>query len=126
VSGDGFDPYRRTGGVPDYASMAALRRGPGIAKLASGFWYLARYHDALFQHPVESPKFAEGCRARHEAKAAKGVFKLTLLLFGCPACRRQLLEKKITVCQGSEWKAVDELGARLQVPMGVDLRRAIG
>ena len=41
----GFDPYRRTGGVPDYASMAELRRSAGIAKLPSGFWYLARYED---------------------------------------------------------------------------------
>jgi len=40
-----FDPYRRTGGVPDYASMAELRRGAGIVKLPSGFWYLARYAD---------------------------------------------------------------------------------
>jgi cytochrome P450 len=40
-----FDPFTRTGGVPDYASMAELRRGPGIARLPSGFWYLARYDD---------------------------------------------------------------------------------
>jgi cytochrome P450 len=40
-----FDPYTRRGGVPDYASMAELRRGAGIARLPSGFWYLARYED---------------------------------------------------------------------------------
>jgi len=45
TSTPGFDPYRRTGGVPDYASMARLRGGAGIAKLESGFWYLARYED---------------------------------------------------------------------------------
>ena len=40
-----FDPFTRTGGEPDYASMAELRRGAGIARLPSGFWYLARYED---------------------------------------------------------------------------------
>jgi cytochrome P450 len=40
-----FDPFTRKGGVPDYASMAALRRGAGIARTASGFWYPARHED---------------------------------------------------------------------------------
>jgi len=40
-----FDPYTRSGGEPDYESMAELRRGAGIARLPSGFWYLARYEE---------------------------------------------------------------------------------
>jgi cytochrome P450 len=40
-----FDPYARRGGVPDYASMAELRCGAGVARLPSGFWFLARYED---------------------------------------------------------------------------------
>ena len=45
ASRSSFDPYTRSGGVPDYASMTALRRGAGVARTPSGFWYLARHED---------------------------------------------------------------------------------
>lgn len=40
-----FDPFISRPDGPNYAGMAALRAGDGVAKVPSGFWVVARYDD---------------------------------------------------------------------------------
>ncbi len=45
MASDPFDPAISRPDGPDYAGMAALRAGDGVAKVPSGFWVVARYDD---------------------------------------------------------------------------------
>lgn len=79
------------------------------------------YYDVLFQHPVDSAEFASLIRADAKAKAEKGAVLVKTILHGCPKCKAQLIEEKVQVHNGSEWKDADKLSRRVAIPDGVDL-----
>ncbi|WKJ90763.1 hypothetical protein QZJ86_01100 [Methylomonas montana] len=79
------------------------------------------YYDALFEHPVDGPEFAALIRSEEKAKAEKGVVLVKTVLHGCPKCKSQLIEEKVQVHNGSEWKDADKLNRRVTIPDGVDL-----
>lgn len=79
------------------------------------------YYDVLFQHPVDSPEFAEMIRSEAKSEAKKGALSVTTILHGCPKCKAQLIEEKVQVHNGSEWKDINDLDRRVAIPNGVDL-----
>lgn len=79
------------------------------------------YYDALFQHPVDGPEFAALIRSEAKSEAKKGALSVTTILHGCPKCKSQLIEEKVQVNNGSEWKDVSDLNRRVAIPNGVDL-----
>jgi len=79
------------------------------------------YYDALFQHPVDGPEFASLIRSEAKAKAQKGAVLVKTVLHGCPKCKSQLVEEKVKVHNGSDWKDADKLNRRVKIPDGVDL-----
>ena len=79
------------------------------------------YYDALFQHPVDGPEFAALIRTETKAKDQKGAVLVKTVLHGCPKCKSQLIEEKVQVHNGSEWKDADKLNRRVTIPDGVNL-----
>jgi hypothetical protein len=51
--------------------------------------------------------------------------KVTLELLGCPICKRQVLEQKVAVSDGENWKDIDSLARWFELRPGVDLRSRI-
>lgn len=81
----------------------------------------APYYDALFQHPVDGPEFAELIHSKAEATVTQGATRITTTLHGCPNCKRQLIEEKVQVWNGKDWKDANKLHRRVQIPEGVNL-----
>lgn len=79
------------------------------------------YYDVIFQHPVDGPEFAALIRSEAKSEAKQGALSVTTILHGCPKCKAQLIEEKVQVCNGSEWKDVSNLNRRVTIPDGVDL-----
>ncbi len=51
--------------------------------------------------------------------------RVTFNLLGCPICKRQVLEQKVAVHDGGDWKDIDSLARSFEVPAGVDVRSRI-
>jgi hypothetical protein len=51
--------------------------------------------------------------------------KVTFELLGCPICKRQVLEQKIAVRDGEDWKDIGPLAKTFEVSVGVDVRSRI-
>lgn len=79
------------------------------------------YYDALFQHPVDGPEFSELIRSESKVQASAGALHIKTVLHGCPLCKAQLIEEEVQVYNGSEWKQVDKLHRKVQIPDGIDL-----
>lgn len=79
------------------------------------------YYDMLFQHPVDGPEFAALIRMEAKAKEQKGTLVIKTVLHGCPQCKAQLIEEKVQINNGREWKDVNDLGRRVAIPSGVNL-----
>ncbi len=82
----------------------------------------SNYYDHLFQHPVDSNEFAELIRGKaFVSKPAQGAVKVATVLHGCPKCETQMIEEKIKVFNGREWKDADKVSRRVAIPSGIDL-----
>jgi hypothetical protein len=79
------------------------------------------YYDGLFATPVDGPEFAEKIRANAKVKAQKGSVLVTTTLHGCPSCKSQMIEDKVQIFNGREWKDLDTLDRRTFIPDGLDL-----
>jgi hypothetical protein len=79
------------------------------------------YYDVLFQHPVDGPEFAALIRSEATATGQKGAVSVNTILHGCPKCKSQLIEEKVQVHNGNDWKDADKLGRRVTIPDGVNL-----
>lgn len=82
---------------------------------------MAEYHDTLFGLPVDTTEFADLARVTCEAKTEKGASMLTMKLYGCPECKDQMIKTEVSVYNGRDWKAIDDLGRKYAVPQGVNL-----
>ncbi|KAG9598129.1 hypothetical protein KCV01_g8808, partial [Aureobasidium melanogenum] len=81
------------------------------------------YYNGVFTHAFDSPDFATMLHADDSARR-RGNNMTALIhtqLWGCPACKQQLIEEKVEVWNGSDWKIVNDLKRRVQVPAGMDL-----
>lgn len=79
------------------------------------------YYDVLFKHPVDGPEFAALIRTDAKSEAKKGALSVTTILHGCPKCKSQLIEEKVQVHNGTEWKDFSDLNRRVTIPNGMDL-----
>lgn len=84
-----------------------------------------QYYDQLFQHPVDTQGFVDLMRWQPRPagqKLVQGVIMSESTLMGCPHCKTQLIAQEVKVMGQREWKMVSELGRRVSIPNGVDLR----
>ncbi|HKA45937.1 MAG TPA: hypothetical protein VKF40_28365 [Burkholderiales bacterium] len=81
----------------------------------------ASYYDALLKHVVDGPAFASLIRADAKSTDQKGAVSVKTTLHRCPKCKTQIIEEKVQVHDGSEWKDADKLSRRISIPEGVDL-----
>jgi hypothetical protein len=42
-------------------------------------------------------------------------------LLGCPACKAQIIEEKVTGYNGKDWVGLNKLDRRVRIPSGIDL-----
>jgi hypothetical protein len=97
-------------------SLATKRKGYRSGEEASV------YYDKLFSHPVDSEEFAALIQSEAKSGSHHGAFQISTALLGCPQCKTQLITESVQVHNGREWKAMDELGRRVRLPEGTDLR----
>lgn len=91
------------------------------------FAEFAGYYDAVYSNPVDSPEFAQHVGREYSAgKAQQGTVNLTTTLFECPKCFDQSVQEAVQVCDGRDWKAVDELKRVVAIPKGIDVRPVFG
>lgn len=80
------------------------------------------YYDRLFTVPVDGPDFA--ALIKSEAKVEKveqGALQVDTSLLGCPTCKTQMVEEKVKGYNGKEWKDINKLDRRVNIPQGIDL-----
>ena len=80
------------------------------------------YFDTLFTLPVDGPDFA--ALIKTEAKVPKpqqGALHFDTTLLGCPTCKAQMIEEKVKGYNGKEWKDINNLDRRVNIPSGIDL-----
>ena len=80
------------------------------------------YYDRLFTVPVDGPVFAALIRCEAKvSKPAKGAVQVNTSLLGCPACKAQIVEEKVTGYNGKDWVDLNKLDRRVSIPSGIDL-----
>jgi hypothetical protein len=79
------------------------------------------YYDVLLKHLVDGPEFASLIRADAKSKDQEGAVFVETTLHRCSKCKAQMIEEKIRIHNGSEWKDADKLSRRMSIPYGVDL-----
>lgn len=83
---------------------------------------LAAYYDHEFEHPVDSPEFAQHVGREFSAgKAERGTLNMTTRIMGCPTCGGQYVSEAVQVFNGREWKDVNELKRIVQMPQGLNV-----
>jgi hypothetical protein len=82
---------------------------------------MAEYHDALFTLPVDSAEFAAKVKEAHDTKGEKGACRLTMKLRGCPECKDQAIQTEVQVWNGHDWKTINDLARRYNIPGGISL-----
>jgi hypothetical protein len=82
----------------------------------------AVYYDNLFAHPVDGEEFAALVKSESKvAKPEQGAFMVDTALMACPKCKGQMIEEKVKVFNGKEWKEAEKLTRRVRMPDGTDL-----
>lgn len=91
------------------------------------FQDFAGYYDGVYANPVDSPEFAQHVGREYSAgRAQQGTVNLTTTVFECPKCFDQSVQEAVKVCNGRDWKDVDELKRLVAIPRGIDVRPAFG
>ncbi|WNJ90126.1 hypothetical protein [Bosea sp. 685] len=81
------------------------------------------YYDNLFKHPVDGPEFAEWLQYDPDNKQIKeGTVLATSTLKGCPHCKTQRIEQRVTLHGKKDWKDIPTLARNIAIPDGIDLR----
>jgi hypothetical protein len=82
----------------------------------------ALYYENIFKLPVASQEFASAIQAEYKIpKVEKGTIQLETKLNGCPSCKAQMIEDKVSVWNGSDWKGANKLSRRILLPENTDL-----
>ena len=79
------------------------------------------YYDTIFSSPVDSEDFAKAIQTKRDAKVAQGTINLRSSLLGCPSCKEQMIDDKVQVYNGSDWKDLTQLRRMTRIPAGVNL-----
>jgi hypothetical protein len=79
------------------------------------------YYDTIFSAPVDSEDFAKAIQTKREAKVEQGTINVRSSLLGCPACKEQIIDDKVQVYNGSDWKDLTDLRRMTRIPAGVNL-----
>lgn len=80
------------------------------------------YYDRLFTLAVDGPEFAALIRSEAKVdKVAQGALQVETSLLGCPVCKAQMVEEKVQGYNGTEWKSLNNLERRVNIPSGIDL-----
>jgi len=80
------------------------------------------YYDNIFRLPVDSNEFVTAITKEHKLRnIAKGTILLETRLHGCPSCKSQMIEDKVSIWNGREWKSANALGRRVALPDNVNL-----
>jgi hypothetical protein len=80
------------------------------------------YYENIFRLPLDSNEFAAAVSKEHKlSKIDKGTILLETKLHGCPSCKSEMIEDKVSVWNGREWKSANALGRRVALPDGVNL-----
>jgi hypothetical protein len=87
----------------------------------------AAYYDGEFQHPVDTPEFAEHVGTDYTASGVhKGSVRLETRVMNCPQCNAQTVVERVRVNTGRDWKDINELTRRVSIPTGVDVAPCYG
>jgi transcription elongation factor Elf1 len=82
----------------------------------------AAYYDGEFQHPVDTPEFAELVGTDYTASGVhQGSVRLETRVMNCPQCNAQSVVERVRVHTGRDWKDINELTRRVNMPAGVDV-----
>lgn len=80
------------------------------------------YYDRLFTLAVDGPDFAALIRSEAKVdKVTQGALQVDTSLLGCPVCKDQMVEEKVKGYNGKEWKDLNNLDRRVNIPSGIDL-----
>jgi hypothetical protein len=80
------------------------------------------YYDRLFTLAVDGPDFEALIRSEAKVdKVAQGALQVNTSLLGCPVCKAQMVEEKVKAYNGTEWKDLNKLDRRVNIPSGIDL-----
>lgn len=80
------------------------------------------YYDRLFTLPVDGPDFTELIKSEAKVdKVADGALQVNTSLLGCPICKAQMIEERVKGFNGKEWKDINKLDRRVNIPKGIDL-----
>jgi hypothetical protein len=80
------------------------------------------YYDRLFTLAVDGPDFAALIRSEAKVdKVAQGALQVNTSLLGCPVCKAQMVEEKVRAYNGTDWKDLNKLDRRVNIPSGIDL-----
>jgi hypothetical protein len=80
------------------------------------------YYDRLFTLPVDGPDFASLIKSEAKLdKLAQGALLVDTSLLSCPSCKAQVVEEKVKGYNGNDWKDLDKLDRRVNIPSGIDL-----
>jgi hypothetical protein len=82
--------------------------------------FIAHY-DTIFSSPVDSEDFAKAIQTKADAKVTQGTINLRSSLLGCPSCKEQIIDDKVQVYNGSDWKDLTQLNRMTRIPAGVNL-----
>lgn len=107
------------------ACISCRRYLQTIAKKEDSFDDLdsfAAYYDAEFQHPVDSPEFAQHVGTDYTGTDVKqGAMRLETLVLSCPTCGEQSVSERAWIFNGREWKDLDEAHRVVPIPEGVNV-----
>ncbi|MEO8152317.1 MAG: hypothetical protein ABI605_04540 [Rhizobacter sp.] len=83
------------------------------------------YYDRVFGLPMASPEFLALMGAEHKIpkgmKSKPGAVYVATELFGCPDCKKQLVEENVKVRGNGGWALDPARQRRVPMPHGVDL-----
>lgn len=82
----------------------------------------AAYYDGLFSHPVDGPVFPRWLAYGSSKKDSKGsAVSVHSRLRLCPSCMSQIINQKVQVLAGNDWREVADLERTVEMPDGVNV-----
>ncbi|MEA5123820.1 hypothetical protein [Xanthomonas floridensis] len=80
------------------------------------------YYDRLLTLAVNGPDFAALIRSDAKVpKIVQGVLRVDTSLLGCPGCKDQMIEERVSGYNGKEWKDLNTMHRQVIIPAGIDL-----
>lgn len=81
------------------------------------------YFDKLFSYPMDGKEFSDLIRTTTKTKDNYGAYSINTVLLGCPQCKAQVIDEKVSIRNDRDWVRVEHLDRRVRLPNGVDVAR---